>query len=127
MPGRHSLVVTANAVTEEQVNDNDRIAGYQLLQSGVAVLFRAREEQIQTGPDEAEFQVRLELEFEPDDENSDAADIIRPNGTVTLITLGTRQGSTALAGPNTGRAALSIVGGGPGGAGGAPEAGRQKA
>ena len=55
---------------------NDRIAGYRLIESGVGVLFRVREEQIQTGPDEAEFQVRLELEFEPDDADVDVEDIV---------------------------------------------------
>ena len=64
------------AVTEKRMNDNDRLTGYRLLEIGVTVPFRVCQERIESGPDDAEFEVRLELKLECDEEDFDVEDIV---------------------------------------------------
>ncbi len=58
------------------MTDNDRMVGHHLLETGVVVPFRLLEHEILPAPDQAEFGVRLELKFEPDDEDEDPEDIV---------------------------------------------------
>ena len=76
MPRTAFRNVTTVVVAEQQVNDNDRLTGYRLLEVGVAIPFRLCREQIESGPDDAEFAVRLELKLECDEEGFDVEDIV---------------------------------------------------
>ena len=42
-------------------SDDDRLAGFELLEKGTLVPFRVVKEELTAGPDDAEFAVRIEL------------------------------------------------------------------
>jgi hypothetical protein len=48
-----------------------RMIGYELLKTGTLVSFRIVEEEVLSAPDEAEFGLRLQLKFVPDDEDEE--------------------------------------------------------
>lgn len=58
------------------MTENDRMVGQHLLETGVVVPFRLLKHEILAAPDPAEFGIRLELKFEPDDEHGDPEDIV---------------------------------------------------
>src|SRR6266571_3462184 len=51
-----------------------QIIGYELLKTGTLVAFRIVEEEVLSAPDEAEFGLRLQLKFVPDDEDDEQQD-----------------------------------------------------
>ncbi|SRR6266436_41656 len=48
-----------------------RMIGYELLKTGTLVSFRIVEEEVLSAPDEAEFGLRLQLKFVPDEEDEE--------------------------------------------------------
>lgn len=48
------------------MTDEARIVGYELLKTGTLVSFRIVEQEVLSAPDEAEFGLRLQLKFMPD-------------------------------------------------------------
>jgi hypothetical protein len=53
------------------MNTDDRTAGYRLLETGTTVPFRIIEQELTSGPDDAEFAARVELQFDSDEEGED--------------------------------------------------------
>jgi len=58
------------------MSDNDRLIGYRLLEIGVAVPFRICAERIDSGTDDAEFELSLELKLECEEGDFDVEDVV---------------------------------------------------
>jgi|SRR5665213_187187 len=53
------------------MNADDRTAGYSLLETGTTVPFRIIEQDLTSGPDDAEFAARVELRFDSEKEGEE--------------------------------------------------------